>query len=200
MARLPPPSSCRRLRLRHRGRQRSSARQGPAHPQRVAILRRSGCASLTPNATARLPLRRRRKPSTRRGGRMERHGLRRPWATRASDAVGRLSPMAFLVGVTCPESLSTSSKLFDHSKNGRICFVHFLLCCTCILVLMLLSHQPHCRIVKCPDGRTQRLVPSETSGIETELLHGISNSVSDTAPRGMMCTSSTATPALSSKS
>jgi hypothetical protein len=30
---------------------------------------------------------------------MERHGLRLPMATPASNATGRLSPMAFLVGV-----------------------------------------------------------------------------------------------------
>ena len=39
-------------------------------------------------------------PPPPRGGRTERHGLRRPQAHRAAHAVGRLSPMAFLVGVT----------------------------------------------------------------------------------------------------
>jgi len=35
-----------------------------------------------------------------RGGMTERHGLRRPSATAATSTVGRLSPMAFLVGVS----------------------------------------------------------------------------------------------------
>ena len=39
-----------------------------------------------------------------RGGRTERHGLSRPSATAATSTVGRLSPMAFLVGVSARQT------------------------------------------------------------------------------------------------
>ena len=45
-----------------------------------------------------------RAPLPPRGGRTERHGFRRPSATVATYAVGRLSPMAFLVGVSLPHT------------------------------------------------------------------------------------------------
>src|SRR6187200_177779 len=52
---------------------------------------------------------------------MERHGLRRPSATAATYAVGRLSPMAFLVGVTCGARLrSPPPDAFSDLDGGRI--------------------------------------------------------------------------------
>ena len=69
----------------------------PRRGERGAVMRCNGRWRASP------VLRRRRRLRRVRGGRLERHGLRRPIAGSWTHAVGRLRPMAFLVGVRLTE-------------------------------------------------------------------------------------------------